>query len=144
MEQVDIIKFKKEDATFIREHFSSYFSDDSIESIEKRIDYWQNTLGFCITYNGEKVGMISLSDKQDGRLCWGVMIIEKYRRKGIARKAFELIRGRAKERGYSIIASSCAAGNVASVHLHEKVGFKRVKKEINSVGNEMYRWEMEI
>ena len=69
---------------------------------------------------------------------------EEFRGKGIASKAFELIKNKAKEKGYSLIISSCVAQNKASENLHKKVGFNLVKTETNQSGFEMHRWEMQI
>lgn len=137
-------KFKKEDAIFIQTHFPNYFRDNSIENIEKVIDGWKNTLAFCIVCDDEIAGIITLGEKSDKQLSWGVMIREEFRGKGVASRAFELIKEKAKEGGYSQIISSCRSDNVASKRLHEKVGFRLEKTELNQAGREMYRWEMEI
>lgn len=145
MEKVGLAKFVKEDAKFIKENFPNYFRDNSIENIERIIvETKPDALWFCITYDGEKVGIISLGEKQDKKLSWGIMIKEEYRGKGIAQTAFELIKTKAKERGYSTIISSCSTDNIASTRLHEKCGFDLIKTEINQAGNEMHRWEREI
>ena len=145
MKNVDLIRFKKEDAAFIQENFPTYYRDNSIENIERMIvETKPDALWFCITYGGEKVGIISLGEKQDNKLSWGVMIKEEYRGKGIAQKAFDLIKNKAKTQGYSTIISSCSTDNIASTRLHEKCGFNLIKTEVNQAGNEMYRWEMQI
>lgn len=141
---VSLKKFEKEDAVFIRDNFPTYFKDNSIENIESIIDEWKHTLGFCIMYDKQKVGIIALSEKQAGVLSWGSGIVEEYRGKGIATKAFELILVEAKKQGYSKIVSSCAKTNIASRNLHKKVGFTLIKEEINPAGHEMCRWERDI
>ena len=144
MEKIELIKFTNEDACFIRENFPNYFRDNSIEHIEKIIEGWKEKLCFCILYENKKVGIMSLGEKDEGKLVWGVMIKEEYRNKGIAQNAFFLIKEKAKEKGYSTIISSCSKKNIASIRLHEKVGFVLKKTEINKIGNEMCRWEMKI
>lgn len=144
MQKVRLVKFKKEDATFLLENFSYGFLDKSIENFENLIEKWKTSLGFCIIYNDEKVGFISLGEKQDKKLSWGIAIKEEYRGKGIAGEAFNLIVQEAKKRGYSTIISSCAKSNTASKKLHKKVGFDLIKEETNLAGNEMCRWEMNI
>jgi len=141
---VSLKKFEKKDAVFIRDNFPTYFKDNSIENIESSIDKWKHTLGFCIMYDNQKVGIIALGEKQEGVLCWGTAILEEFRGKGIATKAFELILVEAKKQGYSKIISSCAKSNIASRKLHQKVGFRLIKEEINPAGNEMCRWERNI
>lgn len=142
--KIDLIKFEKEDAEFIKENFPSYFKDNSIENIEKIIESWQSTLSFCITFNDKKVGIITLGEKQDKKLSLGMMIKDEFQGKGIAQFAFELIKSKARELGYSTIISSCSIDNIASIRLHQKCGFKLIKAEINTSGKEMYRWGMEI
>ena len=144
MQKVSLEKFKKEDASFIKDNFPTYFRDNSIQNIENIIDEWKETLGFCIMYGKEKVGIIALTEKQDKQLSWGESIKEDFRGKGIAKEAFKLIVKEAQKRGYLKIISSCAKSNVASHNLHKRVGFELVKEEINLAGNEMCRWEMNI
>ena len=143
--KVHLIKFTKEDAKFIQENFPTYYRDNSIENIERVIaETKPDALWFCITYNGKKVGIISLGKKEEGKLSWGVMIKEGYRGKGIAQEAFDLIKNKAKAQGYTTIISSCSTDNFASTRLHEKCGFNLIKTEVNQAGNEMHRWEIEI
>ena len=144
MSKVSLQKFKKNDATFIRDNFPTYFKDNSIENIEKIIDKWKASLGFCIMCDNEKVGIIALTERPDKSSSWGTSIIKDYQGKGIATKAFELIVIEAQKQGYSKIISSCAKSNIASQKLHIKVGFDLIKEEINQAGNEMCRWEMHI
>lgn len=143
-EKIRLSKFEKDDAEFIQDNFSFAFRDCSITNLESIIEGWKNTLGFCIVYNNEKVGFIILSQKQEGKLGFGIAVRQEYRGLGIATKAFSLAKEKAKEKGYSVITSSCSADNYASKGLHEKLGFKIIKTETNSAGNEMYRWEMVI
>ena len=131
---VKLIKLEKSDAEFVRQNFPGYFRDDSVENIERIIESWKKSLCFCITYMNEKVGIITLGEKQEKKLSWGVMIKEEYRGKGIAKTAFEIIEKLAKEKGYSTIISSCAKENLASKRLHEKVGFVLIKEETNAAG----------
>ena len=142
MSNVRLEKFKKEDALFIQKF--NCLLDNGIQNIENLIRNWQTSLGFCIIYNNEKVGFISLSEKENRTLSWGIGIIEDMRGKGIGQEAFKLILSEAKKRGYKKIISSCAKENIASKRLHEKVGFKLIKEEINAVGHCMCRWEMDI
>lgn len=144
MANVSLEKFKKEDAIFIRDNFPTYFRDNSIENIENVIEQWENSLGFCIMCDNKKVGIIALTERQDKSLSWGTSIIEDFRGKGIATKAFGLAVVEAKKKGYSTIISSCSKSNIASLHLHKKAGFDLIKEEINPAGNEMCRWEMNI
>ena len=142
--KVELIKFEKQDALFLQEIFSYAFRDSSIENLEKIIEGWKNSFCYGIVYNDEKVGFITLGKKMEGKLGFGVAIKEDCRGKGIASKAFELAKEMAKKQGYEWIISSCSVDNIASKGLHEKLGFKLIKEEINQAGNKMLRWELEI
>ena len=144
VEKVELKKFEKQDAVFLQENFSYAFRDSSLENLEGIIDGWKDSLCFAIVYDKKKVGFISLGQKPEGKLGFGIAIKEEYRGLGIATKAFSLAKDKAKEKGYRVITSSCSADNYASKGLHEKLGFKLIKKETNPAGNEMYRWELDI
>lgn len=141
---VELVKLEKKDALFLQENFSYAFRDSSIENLEDIIDGWKDSLSYGIAYKKEKVGFITLGKKPEGKLGFGVAVKEEYRGKGIAPKAFELAKENAKKQGYEWIVSSCSADNIASKRLHEKLGFKLIKEEINQAGNKMLRWELKI
>ncbi len=144
MIKVKLEKFKKEDSKFIIDNFPTYFMDNSIENIERIINDWNHSLGFCIIYENQRVGIVSLTEKQDKSLSYGTSILKEYQGKGIATEAFKLVLKEAQKQGYTKIISSCIKSNIASRNLHKKVGFDLIKEEINSAGNEMCRWSMNI
>lgn len=144
MNEVELIKLSKKDAKFLQENFSFAFKNNSIEDIEKTIKNWESSLGFGIAYKQEIVGFIILSEKADGTLCLGEAVREEFKCKGIASKAFELAKEQAKNKGISVIVSSCSAENTASINLHKKLGFNLMETNINKAGNKMHRWEMKI
>ena len=143
MGNIQLIKFKPADATFIKNNLPFYFKDNSVSNIRSIINRLTNELGYFILYNKEKVGIISLSQKDEG-YSWGIAVIDKYQNNGIASKAFQLICAEAKKQCITKIISSCKKSNTPSIKLHEKVGFKLVKEETNAAGNEMLRWEINI
>ena len=144
MKNVELVKFEKEDAMFIQTNFPTWFFDNSIQNIESKIESWKDSLCFCIKYDNKKVGIITLGQREEKSLVWGVAVKEDYRGKGIAQKAFSLIKEKAKQKGFDRIISSCSSDNAASKRLHEQVGFTLVKTEVNQAGNKMHRWEMLI
>ena len=143
-QEIQLVKFEKEDSHFIKQYFPSWLKDNSIENIERMIEKWKESLCFCILYGKEKAGIITLGGKDEEELRFGILIREEFRKKGIANRAFEIIKQKAKDQGISSIVSSCQSCNLASEKLHRKVGFELVNKEINQSGNEMYRWQMKI
>ncbi len=144
MNKVSLSKFQVEDAGFVKNNFASFFKNPTLDEVEKRIELWQDNLGFCINFGNNRVGLITLSEKQDKKLSFGIEILKEFRGKGIATHAFNLAAAEAKKRGYSTIISSCGKTNIASKNLHKKLGFALIKTEINAAGKEMCRWEKKI
>ena len=118
MQDVRLEKFKNEDAYFIQKNFPNYFKNNNIENIERTIKSWESSLSFCIVYRGEKVGIITLGEKEGGELSFGVMIKEEYRGIGIAQKAFAMIKDKAIEKGYSLIVSRVCHLFPKQLHFH--------------------------
>ncbi|KQC12292.1 MAG: hypothetical protein APR63_02820 [Desulfuromonas sp. SDB] len=78
--------------------------------------------------NGEYVGGISLHGRSEknGTFSFGVVISKNYRRKGYAEEAIRiLLKYGFWERRYQKCNSACVEGNLESVKLHEKLGFKQ-------------------
>ena len=144
MKNVSLIKFEKSDAKFVQENFLTYFKNFTTKNVENKIEKWRAGLGFCIVYDGQKVGLISLGEKQDRSLNFGIMILPDFRKKGIATAAFDLAKSIAKSKGYLTITSSCAKENLASENLHKKLGFDLEKEEKSPNGTDMLRWKMKI
>lgn len=143
MENVQLTKFEPNDAAFIKDNLPLYFKDNSISNIIDIIKRWSQELGYCILYNNEKVGIISLSKKGDN-YSLGTAIIDKYQNNGIASKAFQLICAEAKKQGITKIISSCKKSNIPSINFHKKVGFQLTIEETNAAGYQMLRWEINI
>ena len=142
--KIELIKFKEDDMAFIQKYFSEWFLNPSEENILNSIKKWENELGFCILFNGEKVGITVLTQKPNKCLSWGIMIKDDFRKAGIASESFKLIINEAKKKGFNKVVSSCADDNFPSIKLHEKVGFICLGFEENKSGKKMYRWEYEI
>ena len=143
---IEIKKIKMTDAKFIQENLSEWFVkiEPTLSNIKQCIKEWKNSLVFCIVYNKIPVGIISLGEREEKTLVFGIRIIEEYRNKGIGTEAFKLACSIAKEQGYKCVISSCAKTNLASKRMHEKLNFDLLKLETNPAGYEMYRWAMDL
>lgn len=144
MNKISLSKFDKGDVKFVLNNFAMFFKNPTAEQVEKRIEAWRDGFGFCINCDGQKVGLITLSEKQSKTLSFGIMILNQFRGKGIAKQAFDLAAAEAKSKGYTTIISSCAKTNQASIRMHQKIGFDLIKQEINAAGNEVCRWQKSI
>lgn len=79
------------------------------------------------TLNGDPVGSISSHDcsPHNGTFSYGIDIAEEHRGKGYAREAIRLVaRYYFEERRYQKVNVQIHADNIASIKLHERIGFK--------------------
>ena len=68
-----------------------------------------------------------------------VYLSSKYYRRGIGRKLMERLIDDCRQNGFHALIACITAGNEASNHLHEKLGFRRVS-EFSEVGMKFNRW----
>lgn len=69
------------------------------------------------------VGFIGLCSRAEGQISCSPQVKEPYRRKGIAWAAETEALEMAKKKGYAVALAAVDEGNVASIALHEKLGF---------------------
>lgn len=79
---------------------------------------------FCVIWEGDIVGFISLFAHADHIISCGPEIKPPYRQQGLAYEAEQRILNMAKQRGYTIAVAKVNECNVASRALHEKLGFE--------------------
>ena len=93
---------------------------------------------FAIVKDGEIVGSISLYQHSNSVVSCGPEVFEAYRRQGIGREAMLLVMERAKNMGFKLISQQIRRNNIASIALHEKLGFETDEHiYINKKGNEV-------
>ena len=79
---------------------------------------------FAVVNDADIVGSISLYEHSPSVASVGVEILANHRRKGYAVDAMRLLLKYAMEKGYKIIQQQIRTDNVASIRLHEKLGFE--------------------
>lgn len=155
---IKIRKFKNSDIDFILNNWANtdklagIFKNTTREKLEQNIEEFDaektadevKLFVYCIECENRPVGMISMTEKYPNKINFGIAIEDIYRGKGIATKAFEIIKQMMIEKGYQNFTSSCRQDNIPSVNMHKKFGFKIVKEELSPNGTPMYRWEYNI
>lgn len=124
---------------------SNMFSDKTDEEIVYVLNKW-NTFEFngkyseffAVTCDECVVGYVSLYQHNDYIISAGPEIFPEYRRKGYAYEALQKAYDHAKRNGYKIATAQIRKNNIASIKLHEKLGFVLDCEMINKHGNEVY------
>lgn len=83
---------------------------------------------FIVTFKNERAGMVDLFDWHPlhARTSVGIIILDEFRRKGIANTAIQLATEYATQKWMvHNLNASVQSGNAASIALFEKAGFKR-------------------
>ena len=139
---ITIRKYREQDAYLLQQ---LKYQNKSIEEIEETITLWKEK-----TYNGsyfemfavcdqdEIVGSVSLYQHSDYIISAGPEIYVPYRKKGYGFEALMLAYDYAKDLGYKIASAQIRTDNVASICLHEKLGFQRDCEMMNRKGNSVY------
>ena len=84
------------------------------------------------------VGYIFLYQHNEYIISAGPEIFEEYRCKGYAYEAMRQAYDYAKKSGYKIATAQIRKNNIASIRLHEKLGFILDCEMLNKRGNEIY------
>ena len=79
---------------------------------------------FAVVKDGEIVGSISLYQLSKSVVSCGPEVFEAYRKQGIGREAMLLAMDIAKNMGYKLVSQQIGRNNVASIALHNKLGFE--------------------
>ena len=79
---------------------------------------------FAIVKDEDIVGRISLYQHSENVISCGPEIFEGYRRQGFAKEAMLLAMDIAKGKGYKVVMQQIRVDNVASVALHNSLGFE--------------------
>lgn len=105
--------------------------DKRKDDILSRIHEWNTLLYqgkyfemFAIQNNTTIVGSISIYERSKSIVSLGIEIFPKYRQRGYAADAMRLLMEHTKQKGYGIIQQQIRVDNLASINLHEKLGFE--------------------
>ncbi len=90
---------------------------------------------FLVVYKDEVViGFMNLFAHSEHIISCGPTIKDQFKRKGYAFKAEKLALKYAKEKGFTIAVGGVDDDNIASIRLHEKLGFELDRKYLNPKG----------
>ena len=125
---IELRNFRDSDAEMFREKHSKHRSIDEITDLfrkwnekEYKEKYFEM---FAIVKNEEMVGCISLYQHSENVISCGPEIFDAYQRQGVAKEAMSLTMDIAKSKGYKVVLQQIRADNVASIALHNSLGFE--------------------
>ena len=125
---ITLRNFLDSDAPIFQEKHSKHLSIEEIRDMfrkwnEKEYEgkYFEM---FAIVKDEDIVGRISLYQHSENVISCGPEIFEGYRRQGFAKEAMLLAMDIAKGKGYKVVMQQIRVDNVASVALHNSLGFE--------------------
>ena len=137
-----IRNFQEQDARRLQQ---IKYQDKSIEEVKRIIALWNEKVYngkyyemFAVCDQNEIVGSVSLYQHSDYIISAGPEIYVPYRKRGYGYEALMLAYDYAKDLGYKIASAQIRTDNVASICLHEKLGFQRDCEMINRKGKSVY------
>lgn len=120
--------FRDSDALTFQEKYSKH---QSIEEIRELFRKWniKEYEGkyfemFAIVKGEDSVGRISLYQHSETVISCGPEIFQGYCRQGFAKEAMTLAMDIAKSKGYKVVMQQVRTDNVASIALHNSLGFE--------------------
>ena len=142
---VSLRHFTQSDVDTIQKLMYPSFSREEIDRILKEwaeLNYQGKYFEmFAIESDGKIVGNISLFEQREHIASIGIEIFPRERRNGFAAEAMALLCIRASSLGYEIIVDEIRSDNIASLKLHEKLGFENSNHIYrNSKGHEAVRY----
>lgn len=115
-----------EQNTYMLEKFQS--EKAIVEQIEHGANYY-----FVI--DGEDAGFFAYYLYEDCLYLSKLYLKEECRGKGFGRKVIEFLRSEAKAAGLSAIELNVNKYNFDTIAAYERLGFKRIRDEVNDIGN---------
>ena len=125
---IELRPFSQNDAALVRENM---MPDASFEEAAALIEDW-GTNRFAgkffemlaLTVDGTVVGSVSLYEHTEKIASVGIEIFPGERGRGYASEGLRLMIEKAKGYGYRLLMDQVRADNLASISLHEKLGFE--------------------
>lgn len=125
---ITLRNFLDSDAPIFQEKHSKHLSIEEIRDMFRKWNvkeyegkYFEM---FAIVKDEEIVGRISLYQHSENVISCGPEIFEGYCRLGFAKEAMMLAMDIAKSKGYKVVMQQIRADNVASIALHNSLGFE--------------------
>ncbi len=120
--------FVDNDASIFQEKHSKHLSIEEIRDMFRKWNvkeyegkYFEM---FAIAKDEEVVGRISLYQHSENVVSCGPEIFSGYRRHGLAKEAMPFAMDMAKSKGYKVVLQQIRVDNVASIALHNSLGFE--------------------
>lgn len=125
---IQLRHFERGDAKSIQTHL---YPDLSETDISEMITEWNSGVYqerffemFAVLSGGRIVGYVSIYEKSRSIASAGIEIYPEERGKGLASEAMVALLKYAREKGYRILLDQVRKDNLASIRLHEKLGFE--------------------
>lgn len=125
---ITIRRFSREDAESLRQ---ALYPDMSLSDISDMVDQWNSCVFrgryfemFAVLSDDRIIGSVSLHEHSKNVVSAGAEVISDERRKGAASEAVSLLMQYASEKHYQIMLDQVRNDNIASIRLHEKLGFE--------------------
>lgn len=146
---MELRSFEKQDAVMLSKEL---YQNLTVEQIEDMICKWSTKQYegkyfemFAIVVDGVVVGRVSLYECREKTIHIGPEIFCKFRKKGYAKEAMNMACDIAKERGCHLISQQIRLDNVASIALHNSLGFQMVGTPFaNPKGNKVCIYEKSL
>lgn len=141
---IGLRSFDTADLSVLREHVLKKYSDSDII---KTIYEWNTQqysgkyfemLAICL--DNTVIGAISIYQKDHNTISIGPEIFPTFQRNGYANIAMRQALSYAKFRGFKVATAQIRKNNIASISLHEKLGFKLDSETLNRHGNEVFNY----
>lgn len=125
---ITLRNFSERDIDILQTH---YGKNRTLEETREMISEWAKKQYnnryyemFAVVNEQVVVGAISLYHHSQNVISCGPEIFECYRGKGFGKMAMIVALEKAKEKGYKIVLQQIRTDNVASIRLHESLGFE--------------------
>jgi len=139
---LDLRNFNENDIDILKKY---RYPNEEVESILRKIELWncKDSDGkyyemFAIVDDTKIVGMVSLYQHTNSIISCGPEVFEEYQKHGYGSQAVCKALDIAKSMGYKIAVAQIRIDNLASIRLHEKLGFEMDHEYVNKRGNEVY------
>ena len=138
---VNLRNFNEKDVPILIKY---QYPNETMESVLHKIELWNTKDSdgkyfemFAMTDNEKIVGMVSLYQHNKYIISIGPEVFENYKGQGYGTQAVNAAIEIAKDNGYKIAVAQIRKDNLASIRLHEKLGFEMDHQYINKRGNEV-------
>lgn len=109
--------------------------EELVKDSENRLCRGEFFRFYLIKNHEEFIGVINMCGHGDGVVSIAPEIIERFRNKGYAKESLLKAYSIARKVGFKTVTAGIKPDNIASIKLHEKLGFEFVEEHVNKNGN---------